>query len=382
MDTLAIELSLREALPAAAGGDHAAYGRIVALCQNAVTGIALAITRDVQASEDIAQEAFLKGWRQLGTLKNPDSFLPWLREITRNLARDHLRAQRHRPMTGEAAAVALALAADTAPTPAEALLRTEQEAAALEAIAALPEDGREVLLLYYREGQRSQQVAALLGLTDAAVRKRLSRARRHVHAALMARFGEFARASAPSAAFASGVLGLLAVAAPPCAGAAVLGSGGGMAAGKGVAKLLGASAGIVALGTLVGIAAVWLGIRKPLRDPLDARERRALLHYGLLNTALIVAFVAGISALARLPGWLPHLLLSFGYMAGICWSSGRWLPRILQRRNARDLLRDPEGTRRRLQRQRRWKTWGTAIGIALATAGLLAGLAMSGRLPL
>jgi hypothetical protein len=50
MDTLAIELSLRDALPAAARGDHAAYGRVVAMCQNAITGIALAITRDVQAS--------------------------------------------------------------------------------------------------------------------------------------------------------------------------------------------------------------------------------------------------------------------------------------------------------------------------------------------
>ena len=177
MDTLTIELSLRDALPAAARGDQAAYGRVVALCQNAVTGIALAITRDVHASEDIAQEAFLKGWRQLATLKNPDSFLPWLREITRNLARDHLRAQRRRPMTGETAEIALTLAADTAPTPAEALLQTEQEAAAREVIAALPEDSREVLLLYYREGQRSQQVASLLGITDAAVRKRLSRAR-------------------------------------------------------------------------------------------------------------------------------------------------------------------------------------------------------------
>ena len=44
MDTLTIELSLRDALPAAARGDQAAYGRVVALCQNAVTGIALAIT--------------------------------------------------------------------------------------------------------------------------------------------------------------------------------------------------------------------------------------------------------------------------------------------------------------------------------------------------
>ncbi|MBW8312415.1 MAG: hypothetical protein K0M64_10335 [Rhizobium sp.] len=40
---------------------------------------------------------------------------------------------------------------------------------------SLPEESREVLLLYYREGQSSRQVASLLGLQDAAVRKRLSR---------------------------------------------------------------------------------------------------------------------------------------------------------------------------------------------------------------
>ena len=42
-------------LPAARGGDRAAYGRIVAACQNTVTAVALAITHDVSASEDIAQ---------------------------------------------------------------------------------------------------------------------------------------------------------------------------------------------------------------------------------------------------------------------------------------------------------------------------------------
>jgi len=379
MDTLAIELSLRDTLPAAARGDQAAYGRVVALCQNTITGIALAITRDVQASEDIAQEAFLKGWRQLATLKNPDSFLPWLREITRNLARDHLRAQRRRPMTGETAEIALTLAADTAPTPAETLLQTEQEATAREVIAALPEDSREVLLLYYREGQRSQQVAALLGITDATVRKRLSRARQYVREELMTRFGEFARTSAPSAAFASGVMGMLAIAAPPSAGAVVLGTGGAVA-GKGLLKVVGGGLGAAAFGTLVGIGAVWFGIRKPLKNPLDGRERRDLIRYGVFCTVLILGFVVGIVALTQVRGWVPHLGLTLVYMGGICWASAVWLPRILKRRQARDALRDPEGTRRQIERQRFWRVWGLVLAVGLASAGVLAGLVMSGRL--
>ena len=74
--------------------------------------VALAITRDVHTSEDIAQEAFLSAWHHLPRLKNPSSFLPWLRQITRNLAHDHLRGRRNRMLDGEAADLAIQHAAD------------------------------------------------------------------------------------------------------------------------------------------------------------------------------------------------------------------------------------------------------------------------------
>lgn len=379
MTAATLELTLRQEFPAAQRGDRDAYGRIVLACQNAITAIALAITRDVQASEDIAQEAFLKAWKHLGSLKNPDSLLPWLRQITRNLARDHLRAAQYRPLSGESAEVAISLAADSAPTPAELLLRTEQEQVAAEIIAALPEDSRELLLLFYRESQSSQQVAQLLGLTDAAVRKRLSRARGTVREELMRHFSDFARSSAPGAAFASVVIGALAMAAPPTAAAAVLGTGTAIA-GKGVLKVLGASFGAVAFGVVAGIGSVWYGIRKYLRDPLDEQERRSLLTYGATNTLLILAFVVGISYLARVPGWQPHLLATLAYMLGIGLTCGLWLPRILARRRARDMQRDPVGTTALLRRERMRSRIGLVLGMVLATAGLVAGLILSGRL--
>nr|WP_272577218.1 sigma-70 family RNA polymerase sigma factor [Stenotrophomonas maltophilia] len=242
-------------LPAAAGGCQHAYGRIVLACQNTVTAIALAITRDRQASEDIAQEAFVKGWQQLHQLRSSTSFLPWLRQITRNLARDWLRAQRGRPLTGEAAEVALGMAADPAPGAADRLQRVEEEIAAEDIISALPADSREVLLLYYREGQRSQQVADLLGLSDAAVRKRLSRARAQVRDGLLQRFGEFARSSAPSAAFATAVVSMVLVAAPGTASAAIL-LGTGVGIGGSKLGLGGASA---AGGTAMGSLTATLG---------------------------------------------------------------------------------------------------------------------------
>ncbi len=249
-------------LPAARRGDGDAYARIVGACQNSITAIALAIVRDVATSEDIAQEAFLKAWQGLDTLKNQASFLPWLRQITRNLARDYLRATRAQPMTGSGAEMAINMAADPSPSPAERLLRTEQEQAAADIISSLPEDSRETLLLFYREGQRSRQVAALLGLSDAAVRKRLSRARELVRGEMLERFGEFARGSAPGAAFTAVVIGSLAVASPAASAAAVIGSG---LVGSGLGKLgSGAIAGSsvsggVAGGTMAVVAnAAWL----------------------------------------------------------------------------------------------------------------------------
>ena len=241
MSTETLEIMLQNELPAARKGCTQSYGRIVQGCQNTVTAIALAITRDVQASEDIAQEAFIKAWQQLTQLNNSSSFLPWLRQITRNLARDWLRANRNRPLSGEAAEIAISMAADPSPNGVDAMARVEEELVAEDIISALPEDSREALLLYYREGQSSQQVAMLLGLSDAAVRKRLSRARASVREEMLKRFGEFARSTAPGTAFTALISSALMLAAPGTASAVIIASGAGVA---------GTSAGKLGLGGL------------------------------------------------------------------------------------------------------------------------------------
>nr|WP_258010981.1 sigma-70 family RNA polymerase sigma factor [Stenotrophomonas maltophilia] len=324
-------------LPAAAGGCQHAYGRIVLACQNTVTAIALAITRDRQASEDIAQEAFVKGWQQLHQLRSSTSFLPWLRQITRNLARDWLRAQRGRPLTGEAAEVALGMAADPAPGAADRLQRVEEEIAAEDIISALPADSREVLLLYYREGQRSQQVADLLGLSDAAVRKRLSRARAQVRDGLLQRFGEFARSSAPSAAFATAVVSMVLVAAPGTASAAILlGTGvgiGGSKLGLGGASAAGGTAmgsltatlgqlhvlpaeswGAVIGGVIGGAIGSYLGGRFLMSYTETDAERAGVRRFLYLNitTGMFWCLAILLAVMLQVPVWAQLAVLAVG----------------------------------------------------------------------
>ncbi|PPT55789.1 RNA polymerase subunit sigma-70 [Xanthomonas arboricola] len=357
MHTDTLDLMLQRELPVAAAGCEQAYGRIVRACQNTVTAIALAITRDIAASEDIAQEAFLRAWQRLAQLHQPASFLPWLRQITRNLARDWLRANRHRALSGEAADLAIAMAADPAPSPADQLLQVEEEIAALDIISALPEESRETLLLFYREGQSSRQVASLLGLSDAAVRKRLSRARASVRGELLRRFGEFARASAPSVAFATAVTSATLLAAPGTASAAIVLTGMGGAGKLGVSGLTGSALGG---GGAAGALSLWLGLPSLfaagavlvagvgtywscwylLRFAQTAAEAAAIRRFLHITTLTSVLVVGSTLLLKRLDAgaWASLLLLGAG-MAVLNYQSIRVLPRVMRPMLERDAQR-------------------------------------------
>lgn len=378
-------------LPAARRGDRDAYARIVVACQSPVTAIALAIVRDVPTSEDIAQEAFLKAWQGLDTLKNHASFLPWLRQITRNLARDYLRAARHRPMTGEGAEVAINIAADPSPSPAQRMLQTEEERAAADIISALPEDSRETLLLYYREGQRSKQVAALLGLSDAAVRKRLSRARAQVREQMLARFGEFARSSAPGAAFTATVIGGLALASPAVSAAAAIGSGllgggvgklgsgavvgsgmsGGVAGGSLAMTLKplfhGASASGAFIGGAIGGLAGWaFTLWYMLRFARNTDDRRRIHRFFWMHTSTAAVWAVAMMLTSQSTrGWAP---LSAVTLVGLAVMNYQWL--VPMQRMMAPMLEDPAN--RRLLRWYPYMLGRKAMAVAslIAIAGM------------
>ena len=63
-----LHASLQRDFAAAQAGDRAAYGRLIEQTQRMVTSIALAHTRDLHLSQDIAQETFLRGWTRIGKL--------------------------------------------------------------------------------------------------------------------------------------------------------------------------------------------------------------------------------------------------------------------------------------------------------------------------
>lgn len=395
MQSEALLRLIDEYLPKAQSGDRAAFGRIVAACQNSITAIALAIVRDVQASEDIAQDAFVNAWRNLASLRNSSSFLPWLRQITRNLSRDHLRRRRtERRYDGDMDGI-LAVVADPGPDHPERITRQHEEAVVAELIDELPEETREILLIYYREGQSSKQVAALLGMQDAAVRKRLSRARQSLHRELLERIGDFAMASAPTAMFTAVVVGGLTLSGT--AGAATLvggavaskavgkGSaalamtgkslgkwmGSSLSIGKGASRVLIGAAGGAMFALLAGVASVIFGVRRYWISAIDETEKRALTRYAAVGIGIVIAFSIGmlLAALQQNP-WLPTAAFVV-MMAAIGILNLIWLPQILARRHAMEQARDPVHARIERRKERIYAVLGLFAGMALGFSAML-----------
>ncbi len=393
-------LLIDKQMPAAQAGDSAAFGRIVTGCQNGITAIALAITRDVSASEDIAQDAFLSAWRHLPRLRNPRSFLPWLRQITRNLSYDHLRRRRNeRRIDGDLDDI-LAVVADPAPDQLERLTRIQEESIAADLIDELPEETREILLIYYREGQSSKQVASLLGMQDAAIRKRLSRARASLREDMLKRLGEFAAATAPSIAFTGLVIAGLSIS--QTAAAAGIGSAGASVAGKlvagkggffgtffgkmlsrsligpmltrgGASRLLVGAAGGMVFALLFGVAMVFFGVRRHWVTSTDHQERRELTWFAVAGFAVVLIFTALMGAAVMMQSSVlpPLTLVAMMIVLGVM--NLTWLPRILARRYAREAKRDPVAAANNRRAERRMAWAGMLVGVVLGASGLLFG---------
>lgn len=343
MNADVIESIIQTHLPAASAGDKHAYSRIVHGCQNTVTSIALAIVRDVPASEDIAQEAFISAWQQLKKLNNSSSFLPWLRQITRNLARDYLRGQKYRANpAGDIEAMMLSVA-DPSPGPSEFLAEQEDAKIAAAVIDALPEESREVFLLYYREGQNTHQVANLLGMQHAAVRKRLSRARQNIREELLLRTGNFVKTSAPSIAFTTIVSTALIAAAPSTATAGVLAATTGTSsiAGKGFFAVLSAAASSIVLSIGMAALGIWSGLWPSLKKPHDQQEKRELIIWGILNTLLVSGFAVGIVVLSTQNKVLSVIALTVGFTVLLVFSCLYCTKHIFRRRFEQAKLTQP-----------------------------------------
>jgi RNA polymerase sigma-70 factor (ECF subfamily) len=164
-------------------GDRELYHRLIQPYELSVYRMALSFVKNETEAEDVAQEAFLRAFRDLATFRGESKFSTWLISITLNEARRRLRRQSTVRMESldeppeEGGKVSPALLRDWREIPSEALERYEVRTLLQKAIGELSPIYREVLLLRDIEELSIEETAGVLGITVSSVKVRLHRAR-------------------------------------------------------------------------------------------------------------------------------------------------------------------------------------------------------------
>jgi RNA polymerase sigma factor (sigma-70 family) len=294
-------------------GDRDAFRQIVERYQSLVCSITYNATGSLSLSEDLAQETFVAAWKQLPELRDPSLLRSWLCGITRFLVGKEFRRQGREPIHGADSLEAINDPLSPEPSPAAQAVTHEEEAILWRALEHIPDAYREPLILFYREHQSVERVAAELDLSEDTVKQRLSRGRKLLHEKVIAFVEGTLTKTAPGQQFSLGVMALLPMAATTTATA------GASAAAKTAAAKSGLLTAWLApiLGIVGGIFAQWLIVRAAPTE----RERRAK-KIGFLSLWIFV-FVWGIAgqiavqAISRHQQWSDKTY--FSVMAGFWW---------------------------------------------------------------
>jgi RNA polymerase sigma-70 factor (ECF subfamily) len=170
-------LSDEELVAAVQAGDVGAFDQLVRRWDRRIQAVVYRLVGSHEEARDLSQEAFLKAYRAMGTFKREARFSSWLYQIALNLGRDRLRRRRTRPhlsLDGLEEAGERPLSFD-GPTALDLVESRDLSRAVAAAVAGLPEEQREVVILKEYEDLTFAQIAETLDVPLSTVKTRLYR---------------------------------------------------------------------------------------------------------------------------------------------------------------------------------------------------------------
>lgn len=174
----------------AVDGERAAFGELVERYQKRVYSVAYGILRSREDAWDVAQEAFVKAYRNLDRFEGQSSFFTWMYRITYNLSIDHYRSKGRRDVisVGEQDHLERALEREGRPVfttdPGDMTDRAELTRVLHEAMSKLSDKHRAIIVLREVEGLSYEEIANVLGIKVGTVMSRLFHARKNLQALL------------------------------------------------------------------------------------------------------------------------------------------------------------------------------------------------------
>ena len=153
-------------------GDTAAFEGIVTRWQGPLINLAWRFCRDRMMAEDMAQDAFVKAFKALGSFRGDARFSTWLTALALNSYRSWMRQR-------EPAPVSLDVMPLFAREPGALAALQERERAGIirQLVTKLPPRYRDPVVLFYFQEMNLKETARVLELPEGTVKARLSRAR-------------------------------------------------------------------------------------------------------------------------------------------------------------------------------------------------------------
>jgi RNA polymerase sigma-70 factor (ECF subfamily) len=163
-------------------GEKGAFDLLVLKYEHKIVNLVMRYVRDPEQALDISQEAFIKAYRALPRFRGDSAFYTWLYRIAVNTAKNYLAAQRRRPMDIELdlqdpEQYGLHAKLKESDTPEGLALSQELQETLERAIAALPDDLRQAIILRELDGMSYEEIAQTMECPVGTVRSRIFRAR-------------------------------------------------------------------------------------------------------------------------------------------------------------------------------------------------------------
>ena len=171
-------------------GDKSAFDVLVLKYQHKVVKLVMRYVRNPAEAEDIAQDAFIKAYRALPQFRGDSAFYTWLYRIAINTAKNAVVARDRNPvdfdldMTNNDESYEMQGRLKDSETPEALVLTDEIRTTVNAAIANLPDDLREAIVLRELEGLSYEEIAARMDCPVGTVRSRIFRAREAIDSRL------------------------------------------------------------------------------------------------------------------------------------------------------------------------------------------------------
>ena len=172
--TFTSQANEKELVARAQNGDRNAFSELVHTHAQGVLNVVYRMCGDMQVSEDAAQETFIQAWMRLQSYRPQTSLRNWLYRIAVNTAIDMLRKEK-RILPGAVEDLNLT---DAGPGPETLVANSERTEMVQDAVLALPDASRAVLVLREFEGLSYQEIAEALDIPVGTVMSRLNYARK------------------------------------------------------------------------------------------------------------------------------------------------------------------------------------------------------------